>query len=154
MAKPNLSKLSAAERQALLAELAAFQDRDAKLTTLVTTLKADLDAGGYTVEEAVALLSPRRTRGPNKSTSKPAPAGASKSVDKTGAKPNPGTTYALPSGETWTKNQNGLGATNKLFSEAIAAGKTWADLEQGSAATTKAGAKILAAKKAAGKKAK
>src|SRR4249919_1470294 len=100
MPKPNLSKLSAAERQALAADLAAFQDRDARLTTLINAFKKDIDAGGFTVEDAVALLAPRKTRGPNKATTKPSTATTPKSVDSTGAKPKPGSTYALPTGET------------------------------------------------------
>jgi hypothetical protein len=147
MAKPNLSKFSAAERLALAKELATFQDRDDKLTTLINAFKKDLDSANFTVEEAVALLAPRKSRGPNKPTSKASAPTASKSVDSTGAKPKPGTTYALPTGETWTKNPNGLGATNKLFSEAIAAGKTWAELEKGSAPVRKPAAKKAAAKR-------
>jgi hypothetical protein len=51
-----------------------------------------------------------------------------KDADSTGARPEVGATYKLPSGETWKKASK-IGATKKEFVAAIGAGKTWAELK-------------------------
>ena len=143
MAKPDLSKLSAADRLALAKELAAFEQRDALLTKLVEAFKADLDEAGATVVDAVKLLAPRKPRGPNKTMPAGKKAAAKKtrgvaakttspSVDKDGGKPIPGKTYLNPdTGTSWTKDASGKGAPKKEFLPLIAAGATWAELAKG-----------------------
>ena len=121
MATVNLGKLTSAERQALAAQLASYEKKDAELARLVSAFKADLHAAGFIAADAAALLLPAKTRGLAK---KSAPG-----VDKSGGKPTPGTSYKHPStGETWTKAANGKGAPKKEFVALIAAGKTWAEL--------------------------
>lgn len=123
MATVNLGKLTSAERQALAAQLALYEKKDAELARLVGAFKADLDAAGFTAADAATLLLPAKTRGLAK---KSAPG-----VDKSGGKPTPGTTYKHPStGETWTKAANGKGAPKKEFVALIASGKTWVELAE------------------------
>lgn len=122
MATLKLDKMTSAQRRELAAQLAAYEQKDADLTRLVSAFKADLEQAGFTAADAAAVLTPAKTRGPAK---KVAPG-----VDKSGGKPLPGTTYTHPTtGEIWTKAANGKGAPKKEFVALIAAGKTWADLE-------------------------
>lgn len=135
-------------------DLAAFQEKDSKLTTLVNAFEADLHAAGFTVEEASKLLSPRKKPGRKpgtKVTKKAAAKGKPDSIDSTGAMPMVGKTYVLPTGATWAKKQGGR--PNVAFVAAVQAGKTWAELlKRGSAVKTPA--KKAAAKKAPKKKSK
>lgn len=136
MATVNLGKLTSAERQALAAQLASYEKKDAELARLVGAFKADLDEAGFNAADAAALLSPAKTR----SAAKKSAAG----VDKTGGKPAPGTTYKHPTtGETWTKSANGKGAPKKEFVALIAAGKTWAELKQDGSPARKTASKAV-----------
>lgn len=164
MAKPDLTKLSPRDRQELAAALAAYQDRDAKLTALVDAFKVDLGKAKFTVEEAVLLLAPHKPRGHPVGTKAEAKQTATKktrgvakkapsSVDSTGERPSPGTTYKHPkTGELWTKDKGGRGAPKKEFVALVVAGSTWAELESKSSVPLKAAVK--AAKKAVSKKTK
>ena len=137
MATLKLDKLTSAQRQELAAQLAAYEKKDVELARLVGAFRTTLEAAGFTAADAVALLSPAKTRGPAKK--------AAPGVDKTGSKPTPGTSYKHPtSGATWTKAANGKGAPKKEFVALIASGSTWAELKAGPASPRKATAKSRA----------
>jgi hypothetical protein len=139
MATLKLNKLTSAQRQELAAQLAAYEKKDLELARLVGAFRSTLEEAGFTAADAVALLSPAKTRGPAKKSTP--------GVDKTGGKPTPGTTYKHPTtGETWTKAANGKGAPKKEFVALVAAGSTWAELRTGSDSPRKANAKTGAKK--------
>jgi hypothetical protein len=143
MAKVDLSSMSAADRAALASQLAAFQERDTKLTQLVAAFKSELDAAGFTVGEVMPLLTATKGR-----TSKATKGTKKSAADSTGGLPIAGTTYVHPdTGDSWTKAASGKGATKKEFAALVAGGKvTWEQLAKGG------GGGGAARKRAAGKK--
>lgn len=108
MAIVKLDRLSSAQRRELVAQFAAYEEKDAELARVLGAFKANLEKAGFSAADVAGLLTPAKGRGPAK---KPAPG-----VDKTGSKPTPGATYRHPSTrKTWTKAANGKGAPRKEF---------------------------------------
>jgi hypothetical protein len=112
-----------AEQQAHIeAELVAA--RDAELSSLIAAFKEHLANNAFTVEEAIALLTPakhKRTRGASAAATK-----TPESVDGGGEKPEVGVIYRHPD---WQGPWKATGKrTPKHVLATIKSGKTWADL--------------------------
>ena len=106
------------------------------LNDLCEKFVADLAAEGFSITDALDVFDPissgkteiKKTRAKHeKNGSKEVK--VSPAADSTGAKPIPGTTYKLATGEKWTKSASGKGAADKNFLAAVQAGATWESLQ-------------------------
>ncbi len=109
---------------------------DKALNDLCDKFIEDLKAEGFHIGDALDVFDPIPIDLGKGRKSRPKRGGRvakvekiSPAADSKGAKPIPGATYKLPTGEKWTKSPEGKGAANKLFLAAVKAGATWDSLQ-------------------------
>jgi hypothetical protein len=162
MTKPpfKLSDYTDEQIKSLKAALDEYMPKREAIQKLVTDFRDEVIKIGANWDDAVSVLLGKKSVGrktakkttsttpgaPRRTAAKKVPA----SQDKTGATPEPGTTYVLKDGTEWTKDPNGFGAPKKSFIAAVQAGDTWAAMSKRKAPAAK---KVTATKKTASKKA-
>jgi len=118
------------EKQKIEQQLAEM--RDAEISDLRDSIKAQVEGSGFAFFEIFPELKPKEAKlvgaATNSGAEKRGSARAVKlklDADRTGASPEAGKTYKLPDGEIWTKPAKG-----KSGGKAVAAAKqkTWAEM--------------------------